>query len=39
VRFSLIVDIERTNEATRRVAAFLKSERVLNALQPEAVNI
>ena len=39
VRFSLIVEIERTDEATRRIAAFLKNERVLNALQPETVNI
>jgi alanine-synthesizing transaminase len=39
VRFSLIEDEGRTQEAARRIGEFLRNDRILSSLPAEAVNV
>jgi alanine-synthesizing transaminase len=39
VRFSLIEEIARTNEATRRIGEFFRNDRILSSLPAETANV
>jgi aspartate/methionine/tyrosine aminotransferase len=39
VRFSLIEDEARTQEAARRIGEFLRNDRILSSLPVETVNV